>query len=491
MTVQISRPAAQQLSRWERSRYSRWLLISDSVILLVTVLAAQMLRFGLNDPRVRALPMDSWTVELPYTILSLLLIGTWLLALSVMDARSLRVVGVGTTEYKRLINGTFWTFGGLAIASVTLRSDVARGYVIMAFLLGLGLLIVSRWVWRKWLHNKRSQGYYLHRAVVVGERDKVEHVAREISKDSYLGYSIVGAVTTADHDADDVLGIIREPEVGRTEPITDLVDQVGADALILVSMDSLSPPELRQIGWAMDERGVGMIVAPALTDIAGPRIHTRPVSGLPLIYIEYPELTGIKYWGKRSFDVVASALLLLLVAPLLLMIALWVKLTSPGPALFVQERVGRHGEPFQMLKFRTMVVDAEDQLLGLVQHSQGNGPLFKLKDDPRVTRVGSFLRRYSIDELPQLVNVLRGEMSLVGPRPPLLCEVATYERWVHRRLLVKPGMTGLWQVSGRSDLSWEDSIRLDLYYVENWSMTGDLVLLWKTARTVITRDGAY
>lgn len=491
MTVRVDRPLARQVNRWERDSYSRWLLISDSIILLSSVLAAHFLRFGPNNPQVLVVPTDSLQIEVSYATLSVLLTACWLLTLSVIDARDLRVIGVGATEFKRLIQGSFWTFGLLGIISLTLRADVARGYIAIAFLLGLTALIVSRWCWRKWLHNKRSEGHYLHRAIVVGERDKAQHVAAEICRDAYLGYAIVGAVTTSEGESDNLLGTIRHPQPGQTSNLIGLVDELEADTLVLVSMDSISPGELRHIGWALDERGVELIVAPALTDIAGPRIRTRPVSGLPLIYIEYPELTGIKYWAKRSFDIVASALLMLVAAPLILGIAACVKSSSPGPCLFTQVRVGRHGEPFRMFKFRSMVQDAEDQVLNLQAWSEGNGVLFKMKDDPRVTRVGAFLRRYSFDELPQLVNVLRGEMSLVGPRPPLPGEVATYESWVHRRLLVKPGMTGLWQVSGRSDLSWEDSIRLDLYYVENWSMTADLVLLWKTARAVFRGEGAY
>jgi exopolysaccharide biosynthesis polyprenyl glycosylphosphotransferase len=235
------------------------------------------------------------------------------------------------------------------------------------------------------------------------------------------------------------------------------------------------------------------VVAPSLTDIGGPRIHTRPVAGLPLIHVETPRYEGTKLFAKRMFDIVASSIILLLSSPLLLGIAVAVRFTTPGPVLFTQERVGINGRPFQMLKFRTMVVDAEARLRELQEEdrSVGNQVLFKMKDDPRVTPVGRILRRFSLDELMQLVNVLNGSMSLVGPRPPLAREVKEYERKVHRRFLVKPGITGLWQVSGRSNLSWEDSVRLDLYYVENWSIVGDLVILWKTARAVLAREGAY
>lgn len=475
--------------QWERHYYARWLLISDSMVLLVSVFTAQFLRFGCDDPLILVTPTALLGVRVDYTALSVLIVAVWTLTL--VDARDVRATGIGSTEFKRLFQSTFWTFGLLAIASVSLQTDIARGYIVLAFPLGLTLLILSRWGWRKWLHARRSEGHHLHHAIIVGEADKAEHVALKIGREPYIGYAVVGAITSPGPRHSNVLGVIRPWTTEYPEMIRSLVDDLGADTLILVSMNDLSPDQLRQIGWAMEESGVEMIVAPALTDIAGPRIHTRPVSGLPLIYIEYPRLEGINYWVKRLFDILVSALLLLILSPLLFAVAAAVKLSSPGPCLFLQQRVGRHGEPFLMLKFRSMVAGAEGQVDALQGQSDGNAVLFKMKSDPRVTRVGAFLRRFSLDELPQLVNVLRGEMSLVGPRPPLPSEVASYERWVHRRLLVKPGMTGMWQVSGRSDLSWEDSIRLDLYYVENWSMTSDLVLLWKTLRAVIGQKGAY
>ncbi len=232
-------------------------------------------------------------------------------------------------------------------------------------------------------------------------------------------------------------------------------------------------------------------MAPALTDIAGPRIHTQQVAGLPLIHVTTPTLEGGQRVAKRLFDVLAASILLLLTAPVFVVAGLAVKITSQGPILFRQERVGIQGRHFQMLKFRSMVVNAEQRLSELEAENEGNGVLFKIKDDPRITPLGKILRRYSIDELPQLANVFAGSMSLVGPRPPLPKEVAGYERDVRRRLLVKPGLTGLWQISGRSDLSWKDSVRLDLYYVENWSLAGDVVILLKTARAVVHSSGAY
>jgi exopolysaccharide biosynthesis polyprenyl glycosylphosphotransferase len=202
-------------------------------------------------------------------------------------------------------------------------------------------------------------------------------------------------------------------------------------------------------------------------------------------------LEGGQGVAKRLFDVLASTLLIIVSSPLMAVVAILVKVESSGPVLFKQERVGMEGKHFPMLKFRSMVLDAEQHLTDLAHHNEGSGLLFKMKNDPRVTRVGKLLRKFSLDELPQLFNVFAGSMSLVGPRPPLPSEVAAYEQDVRRRLLVKPGLTGLWQVSGRSNLSWQDSVRLDLYYVENWSLAGDLMILLRTFRAVFRGAGAY
>lgn len=281
------------------------------------------------------------------------------------------------------------------------------------------------------------------------------------------------------------------PVISDYSGLIESIDKHAVETVIITGADTITPPELRQIGWELEARRINLIVAASLTDVAGPRIHTKPVAGLPLIQVDYPQFVGRKYFTKRIFDLVLSFAGLFLLSPVLLVLAVIVKLDSKDPVIFKQRRVGIKGTEFRMYKFRSMVVDAEDQLPSLLDANEGNGVLFKMKSDPRITRSGRWMRKYSLDELPQLANVFIGNMSMVGPRPPLPREVETYEEWVHRRLLVKPGITGVWQVSGRSELSWEDSIRLDLYYVENWSMTGDLIILWKTIGTVISPSGAY
>src|SRR6266496_621553 len=235
-----------------------------------------------------------------------------------------------------------------------------------------------------------------------------------------------------------------------------------------------------------------LVVAPGLMEVAGPRLHIRPVTGLPLLHVEEPEFSGARRLVKGAVDRVVAAVALLLFSPLLLAIAAGIRLTSPGPAIFRQTRIGKDGREFTMVKFRTMVVDAEARRAELAtDNERAEGVLFKIRRDPRITPVGRLLRKLSVDELPQRVNILLGQMSLVGPRPPLPEEAALYEADARRRLLVKPGLTGLWQVSGRSDLTWEEAVRLDLRYVENWSFTLDLMILWKTGGAIMRGRGAY
>jgi exopolysaccharide biosynthesis polyprenyl glycosylphosphotransferase len=273
--------------------------------------------------------------------------------------------------------------------------------------------------------------------------------------------------------------------------VSSLAPQLKADVVFFAGGAIDSGSELRRAVWELTEHGVQVVVAPSVSDISRERVQVRPVGGLPLMHIDPPGSTDAVRWGKRLFDIIGSAALLVLFSPLLAFAAARIKSADPGPVLFHQTRVGRLGKEFQCLKLRTMVVDAEDRLLDLQNQLGYITGLFKMRDDPRITKPGRWLRRFSIDELPQLWNVLRGDMSLVGPRPPLPREVATYDYFATRRLQVRPGLTGLWQVSGRSDLSWDETVRLDLYYVDNWSMVQDLTILTRTLTAVLSSRGAY
>ena len=473
---------------WQRAYASR-LFLTDLAVILVAVLGSQVLWFGTRRSELHVPIENLRDFTIGYTLVSLSLVVLWMFTLEFYATRDHKMIGTGSTEYKRIMDASARIFGLTAIVVFLLKVDLARGYFLTALPIGLLLLLIGRWVWRQWLVARRRESRYVHRAIVVGEREKSVHVAVGVRRDTAAGIFVVGAITENGSVAQDLVDGV--PVLGDFSHVLQTIDESRADTVIFTGADNFGPRRLRELGWELQARKVDLIMAPALTDIAGPRIHARPVSGLPLIQVDFPAFQGSRHAAKRTFDLVFSGLGLLLLSPLLAWIVIAVRRDSEGPAFFYQERVGLNGGHFRMIKFRSMVTDAEDQLPTLLDQSDGNGVLFKLKIDPRVTKVGSFLRRCSLDELPQLINVFLGHMSLVGPRPPLAKEVALYVAYAERRLLVKPGITGLWQVSGRSDLSWEDSIRLDLYYVENWSLIGDVIILYRTVRAVVKPNGAY
>lgn len=474
---------------WQRLMRTR-LCMSDFVVVLATVYTAQWLRFGFDDD---APGYD----HLTYFILSATLAVAWLAALSMTQSRVAAVLGIGSEEYRRVTTATLGVFGALAIVSMLLKLDVARGYIAIALPLGIIGLLCSRRFWRAWLVRKRRSGAYSDRALLVGNRAEVAFVAQQILRRPAAGYQICGAILderASQGQSPAPVSIAGGPTVevvGRLDDVVGTVQLMQATAVIVAGNVSDNRHFLKSLGWELEKTKASLVLASRLTDIAGPRIHWRPIDGLPLMSVELPQYSGAKHSMKRFMDVLLSGIGLLALSPVFLIVAILIRGEDKGPVFYRQPRVGVLGTEFIMHKFRSMSIDADSRVEELADLNEGNGKLFKIRNDPRVTRVGAFLRKYSIDELPQLWDVFRGSMSLVGPRPPLPREVAQYEDHIHRRLNVRPGITGLWQVSGRSDLSWEESVRLDLYYVENWSPAGDMAIMFKTVRAVLAKDGAY
>ncbi|MFP5333805.1 MAG: sugar transferase [Actinomycetes bacterium] len=461
--------------------------MTDALVLLWAVLGAYVTRFGTTDHA--ALQLGGTTPS--YLLISLVLGVVWFAVLTVFDTRDARIIGVGDEEYRRVVSGSLGLFGAIAIVAYLGRIEVARGFLLLALPAGLAMLLVSRWMWRKWLHLQRRHDRWSDRVVVVGSTPHVRTLVKDLQREKYAGYHVVG-LCVSDVDAQESQNLLDElavPVLGDATDVVRLADEVDADAVAVASVERYQA--LRDLGWQLEGRGTDLVVAPSLVQGAGPRVHTRPVGGLALLHVEAPRYEGANKVGKTVFDVLVAGVGVVLLSPVLLAIGLLVRFSDQGPILYRQQRIGLNGKPFDMLKFRSMVVDADQRIAELMSNNEAAGPLFKMRDDPRVTRVGRVLRRYSLDELPQMFNVLNRTMSLVGPRPPLPSEVASYEDRVARRLLVRPGITGLWQVSGRSDLSWDDSVRLDLFYVENWSITQDLIILAKTLRAVVSSRGAY
>jgi exopolysaccharide biosynthesis polyprenyl glycosylphosphotransferase len=481
--------ASSSSSDWARS-YGTRLGITDLVVIAWAVIGTQIAWFGTFDAELNVSKYRAG-FGLNYTLVSIALIVTWAAILAGFGTRDSRVVGSGNNEYRRVVDATVRLFGVVAIVAFLLQLDLARGYIILAFPIGLLALLASRWMWRQWLVAQRLRGGFSSRVLLVGSRATVSAIARDLARAPDSGYVVVGACIPGDSIGEYLTAGV--PVSTNLDQLQTAMEATGADTVVITSSDELPPERIRELSWSLEPGRQHLVLAPSLTDVGGPRIHMRPVAGLPLIHVETPRYEGIKRVSKRAFDLISSLALIVVLSPILLAVALSVKISTPGPVLFRQQRVGLDGKHFRMLKFRTMVVDAETRLDALTKltRAEGNAVMFKMKNDPRITSVGGFLRRFSMDELPQLFNVLFGSMSLVGPRPPLDSEVAIYENHVHRRFLVKPGITGLWQVSGRSNLSWEDTVRLDLYYVENWSITGDILILWRTLRAVLAREGAY
>ena len=472
-----------------RGRYIRRLRRSDVGIIAVALIAAQVVRFGFDKSDLMVGP-----ITVSYWVCGLLLGIIWYVMLGAWDSRKIRVVGAGTDEYKLILTATTWLFGTVAILSYAFDLETARGYVLLALPIGTGGILLSRWWQRQILHRKRLRGESSAKVLVVAGAAAAAHLVKSLNRQPSAGFDPVAIHVPDGDDTDGALtrkaGVPLAGTGHDVHSVMESIDRYGADTVAMSSGIALSPDEIRDLGWALADRRIRLIMAPALTDIAGPRLHVQPLSGLPLVHVSTPQFSSGAHFAKRVFDIVTSGLLILVLSPVLLFLSIVVR-RDGGPVIFKQQRIGLTGEKFHMFKFRSMVIEAEAMVQSLAEQSDGNGVMFKMKNDPRITSAGRWMRRYSLDELPQLFNVFIGNMSLVGPRPPLESEAAEYELHVHRRFLVKPGITGLWQVSGRSNLSWKDTVRLDLYYVENWSFAGDIMILFKTLKAVIKVDGAY
>ena len=469
--------------------YARRLRVTDLLVLVWVVFGVQIAYFGVDSQNL-SIQGNRDDLAIGYTAVSVVVILAWMVMLSLYDTRNYRVIGGGVGEYRQIVDCSVRLFGLVAIFAFLFKVEVARGYVLIALPLGVLVLLFSRWMWRQWLAVKRNQGEYTARVLLVGTEETALHFQRELARHPEEGYRVVGACIPGGVIGGRLAGT-EVPIVGSITGALNALQTSGADTVVVTGASELGPQGLRQLSWGLEAGQQHLIVAPSLTDIGGPRIKTRPVAGLPLIHVETPRYDGSKLVAKRAFDIIGSTLLIAVLSPLLVMVALLVKASSPGPVLYKQERVGLNGDSFHMLKFRSMRNDADAELAALLA-SQGTSdrPLFKVANDPRVTKVGHTLRKHSLDEFPQLFNVLLGSMSLVGPRPQREGEVALYDDAARRRLLLKPGMSGLWQVGGRSSLGWEDAIRLDLFYVENWSILGDAVILWRTFRAVLAPSAA-
>jgi exopolysaccharide biosynthesis polyprenyl glycosylphosphotransferase len=467
------------VDRWQR-QYLRHVVLVDLAVILGSSFLALHIRFGASENSVTGIS---------YEVLTLLLVPVWIAALAIARAYEARYIGTGAEEFKRVGSASLRLMAVIAVISFTFKLELARGYVAIALPVGTVLLLVGRYGNRRLLHNRRNHGHYLRRVIAVGGVDGIRELADQLQAEPYVGYTIVGACLPTPSES---FALPDIPVMGSLSQVMAAVAEVDADTVAVGIGPGMSPEVLRSLSWELEGTGIALVVAPGLLDVAGPRISVKPVAGLPLLHVDEPELSGLRQATKATVEWLFAFLACVVTLPVIAILMLAVRLDSDGPALFTQTRVGKNGREFTVYKMRTMRNDAESLLESLREHNEAaDGLLFKMKDDPRITLVGGFLRKWSLDELPQLWNVVRGDMALVGPRPPLPTEVAQYGPEVARRLLVRPGITGLWQVSGRSNLCWDDSVRLDLYYVENWSLALDAMIVWKTFFAIFRKEGAY
>lgn len=489
-------PRTRRSFRSQRERgqaaHVRNVFLSDVVVIGASIYLAQLIIFG----KIGDTTDLTWTTRsgIDYTVVSGAMALLWLTLLTLAKSRAPRILGRGVEEYRRVFSSTFAMFGVIAMLALLLNMDFARDYLAVAFPLGLIGLLVSRHLWRSVARRRRASGKSDSSLLVVGTRQAAVQIAANFARERELGYRLVGLCTpggpAAERDSVKIADT-EVPVVGVDTAIIDAVRLTGADTVAISATEDLGPTETKRLVWDLEELGVDLIVTAGLIDAADNRISCHPVAGMAILYVEKPQYEQANSWTKRVFDVCFATVVLIVAAPVMLVAAIAVKVSSRGPIFYHADRIGMDGKRFKMAKFRSMYVGADARLAELISEGGGNALFFKIKDDSRVTPVGRWLRKFSVDEMPQFVNVITGQMSVVGPRPQVIQEVESYDDLMGTRLFVRPGVTGLWQVSGRSDLSIEDAVRLDVSYVENWSMALDLAIIFRTARVVLTGHGAY
>ena len=449
------------------------ILATDAIVLVGATLLGFVTRFSVADLDVALIG----PIQIVGTIAPVL----WIFVLILVGAYEQRIVGLGLSEYGRVIQSALWMVAVVSIVSFLGKFDTSRAYVLLIIPIGLIALLIERWLWRRWILHKRKKGEELQTTIVIGDSHDQERVREALTDRPWAGYEVIATRPG--------------PAAGQTATwLDDLMVEVKDQEISCIALTGscdLNGSDIRELSWRIEGQGIDLLLSSTLGAVTGPRLSLRVATGLPFVHLDEVGLSLSQRTTKRALDLVGSALTLIVLSPILVLIALAVLVTSGRPIFFGQPRAGFRGQLFRMWKFRTMRPDADQQKEELRQAADLDSPMVKIPNDPRITPIGRFLRRWSLDELPQLFNVLLGNMSLVGPRPHPTDDIERYRETDSRRLLAKPGMTGLWQVAGRSDLTWEDAVELDLIYIENWSLLGDIAILARTVQAVLTRSGAY
>lgn len=412
------------------------------------------------------------------------LVTWWLLLLVVRGAYEVRHLGVGSEEFKRVVTASMTLLAVISMFAYVLPVAPPLRLVLPSLLIGMMLILLGRWLLRVWLGRQRTAGRFQQSTLLVGDRLRTAELAAAFANDPVAGFQVIGTVQPP--RAAGRVGLLDD----WLDDVMDWVARHNVHAVAVAESTAVEPELLRKLAWRLEGPRVDLLVSPHMSDVAGPRVSVRPAAGLPLLHLDEPSLTGPKRALKRALDLAVAVPAFVLLLPVFAVIVVAIKLDTLGGAFYVSDRVGRSGQTFRCIKFRTMILGADamrDDVIGDPDEQIAD----RYRDDPRVTRAGRVLRRWSLDELPQLINILAGSMSLVGPRPLLPTELSLLGDADHRRHLTKPGLTGLWQISGRKEVSWDDRMRMDLHYIEEWSIALDLVIIAKTAKAVITGHGAY
>lgn len=457
------------------------LVLIDAGVILLSLSLAFYIRFSSG-----LIPYDHPFPSIPeYVNLSLTVLPFWILFNFFYKLYNSNIVSFGIEEYIRVVHTSAFGMIIIMIVSFMLKKTYTRGWVILSWLIVTVIMVSARYIFRKIKYIQNKRGFNKEDTLIIGTNEEGKYIYERIRSAPHLGLNVVGFIGEESANP-------SYPEIlGRVEDLETVIEQNKNIGTVILVASALSSRLMQDIYRLLNKLDISAFVSPSLLNIISSRVAVQPVAGVPLITIDKTEFRGLKLLAKRIMDIALTVAGLIILLPVLLLIALIIRIDSKGKALFKQKRVGRKGKSFMLYKFRTMTKNAEEKL-GEIKHlNEAEGKIFKIKEDPRITRVGRFLRKYSLDEFPQIINVLKGEMSLVGPRPPIPSEVAKYDEWEKQRLQALPGMTGLWQVSGRSELPFGEMVKLDIYYIENWSPLFDLYILLKTIPIVLKSKGAY
>ena len=485
------------LKKSEMRKHGLVLFAGDVAVITVVMFSTAFFQFSeLSDAAARFSSNRHFDVNVNPPTLALAMYLLWIFAEVVNRSWNPHLAGTGIAEYLMLSKSVLAVLFVLAFGALLFKIDVSRRFVFTSLAAGLIALITYRWVARQWLLRQRGSGSYARNTLVLGPATNALEFIEKMSRDKNSGFRPVKLMVFKDNVPEKIVDRLNELGVSLEIFSQCEVEKLAAEnveTVIIFNAGDVSPKIIREISWALEGTPIELIVSSGLVDFAGSRLTTQVVAGAQFLFVETPKFEGFKFLAKSVMDFIFSVAALVLISPVMIIAALAIWLEDRGPVFYAQERVGQNGKHFKMFKFRSMIVDA-DKLHAQLRAKlvdPVNNRMYKDPNDPRLTKVGRFIRRYSIDELPQIFNVFNGTMSIVGPRPPLASEVAEYEKHEMRRLLVRPGITGLWQVSGRSLLSWEETVRLDLYYVENWTVMTDILIVIRTAKAVFDRTGAY